>query len=114
LQQIDFHVDEVLRTAIQERRLLRLIYQGKERIVEPHDYGIQNGSPKLLAYQIAGSSSGRLPGWRWLQVELVSEVYLLDKTFPGGRRIPSGKHHVWDEVFARVQQADRPKFTSNH
>jgi hypothetical protein len=108
LQQIDPHVDEALRTAIQQRRLLRLIYQGKERVVEPHDYGVQNASPKLLAYQIGGSSSGRLPNWRWLHVELISEVYLLDRTFPGGRRIPSGKHHVWDKVFVRVQQADQP------
>ncbi len=34
---------------VEHRRLIRLIYQNKERIVEPHDYGIQNGSAKLLA-----------------------------------------------------------------
>ncbi|MCU1337440.1 MAG: hypothetical protein JWO19_3021 [Bryobacterales bacterium] len=100
-------IDELLQTAIENRRLIRLRYRNRERIVEPHDYGIQNGSAKLLAYQIAGSSSGPLPNWRWMDVNLISDVQLLDRTFQGGRRVPSGKHHKWDELFIRVGMATR-------
>jgi hypothetical protein len=105
MQAIDSRVDEALRTAIQQKRLVRLIYQNRERIVEPHDYGIQNGSAKLLAYQIAGESSGKLPGWRWIQADLISDITLLDQTFPGGRAITSGKHNKWEALAMRVESS---------
>ena len=60
------NLDGMLRTAIANRRLLRLHYQGRERIVEPHDYGRHNGVIKLLAWQVGGASSGPLPNWRWM------------------------------------------------
>ena len=74
--------------------------------MEPHDYGIQNGSLKLLAFQIGGNSSGKLPNWRWMEVASISEIRPLERTFPGGRAIPLlGKHHQWDQLFARVEPA---------
>ena len=99
------NVDPLLWTAIEHRRLLRLRYRNKERIVEPHDYGVHNGSVKLLAYQIGGASSHKLPNWRWMETDLISDVQLLNQTFPGGRRTPSGKHHKWDKLFIRVKPA---------
>ena len=99
-------VDELLRRAIEQRRLIRLVYGNKERIVEPHDYGIHKGTVKLLGYQVGGSSSGRLPNWRWMEADLISDVRLLERTFPGGRAAPSGKHHEWDQLFIRVRPAD--------
>jgi hypothetical protein len=38
--------------AIDQRCLLRLRYRDKERIVEPHDYGVHNGIVKLFTYQV--------------------------------------------------------------
>jgi len=99
-------IDELLRTAIEQRRIIRLRYRNSPRTVEPHDYGIQNGIPKLLVYQIGGFSSGPLPNWRWMNVDMISGVQLLDRTFPGGRPIPSGKHHEWDQLYIRVKTAD--------
>jgi hypothetical protein len=98
-------IDALLRTAIEHRRLIRLRYRGKERVVEPHDYGIHNASVKLLGYQVGGSSSGRLPNWRWMETALISDLRLLEQTFPGGRATPSGKHHKWDTLFIRVKPA---------
>jgi predicted DNA-binding transcriptional regulator YafY len=107
LQTPESNVDELLRTAIARRRLIRLVYRNKERIIEPHDYGIHNGSAKLLAYQIGGSSSGRLPNWRWMEVDLITDIHLLNQTFPGGRPTPSRKHHKWDKLFMRVKSAGK-------
>ena len=45
---------------IEQRRMIRLVYHNRVRIVE-HDHGILNGSVQLLAYQIDGSSSRRFP-----------------------------------------------------
>ena len=97
----------LLLTAIDQRRLIRVVYKGKERIVEPHDYGIHKGVVKLLGYQVGGDSNHKLPNWRWMEESLISDIELLDRTFPGGRGAPSGSHHVWDEVFIRVKPADR-------
>jgi hypothetical protein len=94
-------------SAIENKRLIRFKYQGKERIVEPHDYGIQKGVARLLSWQVSGESSGRLPGWRWFDVGDMSEFEVLDRTFPGNRDV-SGKHHQWDKIFIRVAPpADR-------
>jgi hypothetical protein len=101
------NVDKLLRKAIQQRRLIRVLYGDRERIVEPHDYGVHRGSVKLLGYQVGGSSTGKLPNWRWMETHLISEIHLLDQTFPGGRGAPSGKHHQWDELFVRVRPADQ-------
>jgi hypothetical protein len=51
-------VDRLLRAAIEQKRLVELVYSNKLRVLEPHDYGIHKGSVKLLAYQVAGFSSG--------------------------------------------------------
>jgi histidyl-tRNA synthetase len=96
-------VHELLLNAIEEKKLIQFNYQGKVRIAEPHDYGIQNGSVRLLSYQVGGASnSGRLPAWRWIEVPEISALQVLSQTFPGSRSAASSKHHAWDEVFARV------------
>jgi len=101
-------IDELLRKAIQQKRLVRLSYKNKMRIVEPHDYGIHKGSVKLLGYQVGGTSSGPLPNWRWMEIDGISELQLLNHRFRGGRAEQAGKHHEWDQVFSRVEPPDKP------
>lgn len=93
--------------AIDEALLVRFVYKNRERIVEPHDYGIRNGIAMLLAYQVAGFSIHKLPDWRWMETERISEIQVLNRTFPGGRPTPPGKHHTWDKLFIRVKPADK-------
>jgi predicted DNA-binding transcriptional regulator YafY len=103
---VDPGVHKLILTAIHERRLLRFTYHGKERIVEPQDYGIQKGIAYLFTFQTAGeSSSSRLPDWRKFAVLSMSNVELLDETFPGSRAVPSQKHQEWDVLFARVDHS---------
>jgi hypothetical protein len=97
------NINPLLWKAIAEARLIRLLYQNRERILEPHDYGIHKGVAKLLGYQIAGSSSHKLPDWRWMEEKQISDIQLLDHTFNGGRPTPTGKHHKWDRLFIRVK-----------
>jgi hypothetical protein len=95
--------DPLLWSAIERRRMIRLVYHGKERVVEPHDHGILNGSVQLLGYQTAGSSSRPLPNWILMKVSEMADLEMLDKTFPGGRPTTSGKHLKWDTLFIRVK-----------
>ena len=103
------NVNPLIWTAIEQKRLLRFRYKNRERIVEPHDYGIHKGIIKLFGYQVGGSSSQKLPNWRWAERDLISNIQMLDRTFPGGRPTKSGKHHTWDKLFIRVKPADKEK-----
>lgn len=98
---VDSELHNLLYSAIQTKRLIRFLYHGKERIVEPHDYGIQKGIARLLSWQVGGQSSGRVPGWRWFDVAVMQDIEMLGQSFPGNRNI-SGNHHQWDEIFIRV------------
>jgi len=96
-------IDNLLRVAITQRRKIRFRYNGKERIAEPHDYGMQGGKARLLVYQTGGQSgSGRLPNWRWTDVSRMEELEILSETFAGNRPAPSGRHQKWDQLFLRV------------
>jgi hypothetical protein len=96
--------DNLLRIAITQRRKIRFWYDGKERIAEPHDYGIQGGKMRLLAYQTGGQSkSGHLPNWRWIDVSRIKDLEILNETFAGNRPAPSGHHHKWDQLLLRVR-----------
>lgn len=90
-------------TAIEQARMVRLVYHGKERIVEPHDHGVLNGSVQLLGYQTAGSSSRPIPNWVLMKTDEICDLMLLDRTFPGGRPSPKGKHIKWEVLFIRVR-----------
>ena len=62
--------DELIRTAIRERRLVEFRLHGLRRISEPHLYGIYKGARQILVYQISGESrSGDLPDWRRADLE---------------------------------------------
>src|ERR1700728_4713558 len=100
-----FQPDPRLWQAIERRHMIRLLYHGKERFVEPHDHGILNSSAQLLGYQVAGSSSRPLPNWILMKVNEMEGFELLEKPFAGGRPTASGKHLRWDVLFIRVQAA---------
>jgi hypothetical protein len=91
--------------AIEQKRMLRLIYHNKERTIESHDHGILNGSLQLLGYQVAGSSSRPLPNWLLMKTDEIIDLELLDRTFPGGRPTASGSHIKWEKLFIRVKPA---------
>ncbi len=95
----------VILAAIAQTRMIRLAYHGKERILEPHDHGVLNGSVQLLGYQVRGASSRPLPNWILLKTVEISDLQLLDQTFAGGRPTVTGSHIKWDKLFIRVRPA---------
>jgi len=103
-------IDELLRAAITQKRKIRFCYGGAERIAEPHDYGIQNGKTRLLAYQTGGrSNSGRLPAWRLVDVNGMTQLEVLEKTFSGNRPAHSGRRQQWEKLFLRVGEPPEPE-----
>lgn len=99
-------LDGALRFAIANRRLLRLTYHSRCRVAEPHDYGVLNGRPRLLVYQVReldAARSTRIAGWRLLDVAKIEDFEVLDETFPGSRASSHTDHFSWDVVYARVE-----------
>jgi hypothetical protein len=72
-------------TAIENMRMIRFAYHGKDRIAEPHDHAILNGSVQLLSWQVDGRSSRPLPNRLLTKVDEITDLELMDQTFPGGR-----------------------------
>lgn len=98
--------DSQLHLAIANKRLIEIRYNGIDRIVEPHDYGVQNGSEKLLAYQLRSpiiSGSNQSPvGWRLFNVDKIESCVILVDVFRGGRGPSHEKHLSWDVLYARA------------
>jgi hypothetical protein len=98
-------IDEQLRFAIAEKRLIQASYGGYVRVLEPHDYGVQKGTPRLLAFQIRGGSAhpgSGAHGWKLLTISRIEACAVLEERFPGSRARSTQEHIVWDKVFARV------------
>ena len=92
--------DKKLRDAIARRRLLRLRYNDAVRLIEPHDYGLKNGKPMLLAYQLQPRKSAA--EWRLFDVAKIADCLVLEDTFKGSRGALDQRHHAWDTLYARV------------
>jgi hypothetical protein len=99
-------IDQQLRFAIANRRLIELAYKGSDRLVEPHDYGVQKGTAHLLVFQrrVTAGVPGRKPfGWRMFEVSLIERCVVTEETFKGSRGRADQNHYAWDVLYARVE-----------
>src|SRR5437868_1735556 len=74
-------------TAIENTRMIRFAYHGKDRIAEPHDHGILKGSVQLLSWQVAGRSSRPLPNWLLTKADEITDLALLARPSLGAARL---------------------------
>jgi hypothetical protein len=100
---VDQKLDQRLRSAIRNEQLLEFNYKGNDRVVEPHDYGIQNGIVSLLCWQVGGRSGSRVPGWCLVDVASPEiERSLPLGTIDGRRFYPRRTNH--EVALTRHQQ----------
>ncbi|TDH63297.1 hypothetical protein E2C06_07975 [Dankookia rubra] len=93
----------LIAAAIEQRRLLKLVYSAGSRIVEPHVYGRTSDSKELLrCYQLAGESASRhRAGWKLLRARDVAAIEVLDVRFEPRAGYKPGDPAI-RQVFARV------------
>ena len=97
-------LDERIRRAIAEKRLLEIRYKRAVRLAEPHDYGVIDGTERLLIFQLRGPDSGkRAVGWRLLDVVKIESCVVTDQTFAGSRGQSHQQHYQWERLYARVR-----------
>lgn len=73
--------------AIREKQVLRFVYNGHARVVEPHAYGVSaTGEAVLHAFQIEGESASKPPpGWRTFNAALIEHLAVTERSFSGPR-----------------------------
>ncbi|HEV8210270.1 MAG TPA: hypothetical protein VGP77_09125 [Vicinamibacterales bacterium] len=73
--------------AIRLRHVVRILYRGGAREVEPYVYGRnQIGDELLRAYQLRGASrSGEAAGWKLFRVEDISSLSVTFEPFTAPR-----------------------------
>ena len=86
--------------AIRARRLLRFVYDGYERVIEPHIYGVTSaGHDAVRGYLVRGwSSSESTPGWRMYLLDRMEGIAALAEPFAG----PRGEYNPDDTQMERV------------
>ena len=101
-------LDARLRFAIANKRLIEFTYDGALRVAEPHDYGLRDGSVKVLAFQRkkSGQQTDDARGWRSLEVSKIEGCVVLEDMFRGTRGQAAQHHQEWDVLYARVDQTD--------
>lgn len=90
--------------AIKQRRVLNVFYDGHDRLVEPHVYGINSaGHESVSCYQIGGGSrSGKPEGWKEFWISKLGTATMTERTFaPRTSPSPWGDKPM-KQVFARV------------
>jgi hypothetical protein len=92
----------IITLAINERRTVKFIYQGRDRIVDPHVFGVNSRNEEvILGWQTAGSSSktGDLPNWRMFITRKIYGFQITNDNF-----IPQKPYHKPDinTVYATV------------
>ena len=91
--------------AIRTKRLIRFVYEGYERIVEPHLHGINTANHEMLSGWLVGgwSESRPEPGWRNYIVRDMHDVHALSERFEG----PRPRYNAFDpqvrQVFCRLE-----------
>jgi hypothetical protein len=96
--------------AIRARRLIRFVYDGYERIAEPHAYGISTANHEVVsAYLVGGwSASEGAPGWRKYLVGDMHDVHALAETFEAPRPGYNPEDRQMRQVFCRLEAVSRP------
>jgi hypothetical protein len=89
-----------IRNAIRDKKLIEFDYEGHHRIAEPHVHGISNEQYEAQTFQIGGgSNSGGIPDWRRIKVDQITNLRVTEQRFEGRRPFPSGKHSPFDTTY---------------
>ena len=100
-------MNAIICDAIRAKRLIRFVYEGYERIVEPHIHGINRANHEMLSGWLVGGWSGSQPepGWRNYLVKDMHDVHALADGFERPRARYNAFSGQMRQVFCRVEPA---------
>lgn len=86
----------IITAAIANRNVLVFDYEGYQRRVEPHHYGILGNERQLHAYQFGGESSQpNLPEWRNFKFSHITHLHVEKEKYfkPRSHHNPENAHY---------------------
>ena len=97
-------VRKLLISAIENRAVIRFIYNGRQRIVEPQTYGVSTtGNELLRAYQReGGSKSADASPFRLFEVAKLARLEITSEQFAGARAEHNPHDGAMSEIFATL------------
>ncbi len=80
-------MNQIICDAIRNRRVLKFMYHGHPRVMEPHAYGLSRKHNEVIrCYQTGGTSrSGTVPPWRLIEVSEIKSLVVTEEHFVGER-----------------------------
>jgi predicted DNA-binding transcriptional regulator YafY len=79
-------MDGSICSAIQNKFLIQFDYEGTDRVIEPHCYGVlKNGNEAIRGYQVRGYSSSGKMGWKMFDLSKTTNLEVLEETFEDER-----------------------------
>lgn len=68
--------------AVSKQQCLQFSYNGFNRVIEPHAYGLsKKGNNIIRGYQTRGESeSGNIPDWRLFEEDKMRNIHLLNES----------------------------------
>ena len=104
-------MNDLICAAIRSRRLLRFVYDGYERIIEPHSHGINTASHDVVSGWLVGgwTKTDAEPGWRNYLVRDMHDVHVLAESFPAPR--PGFNPHAPHirQIFCQLEGSERAR-----
>jgi len=96
-------MNTIIVKAITEKKLLSFYYNGGQRIIKPHCYGITTaGNEGLRGFQVSGYSSSGKMGWKMFDLSKASNIEVLNDQFlnpePGYKRGDKGMSSIYCEL----------------
>lgn len=96
-----FHQELV--SAINNRRVIQITYDGRSRTIEPHAYGVdREGHALLRCFQTAGGSQSHELGWKLFRTDSILSIIANAGTFqfarPGYKRNDSAMRTIYAQL----------------
>lgn len=81
------YLNQAICDAIKDRSILKFIYDGHFRVVEPYAYGLSlTGIEAIHCYQTEGTSdSGQVRAWKMMAVSEIKSLIVTEEHFSGER-----------------------------
>jgi hypothetical protein len=99
----DEEMNQLAVLAIDRKHVIKLLYPGFSRTVEPHAYGLdRNGNAMLLCYQTGGDFPEESQGWRFLNPGDAERVIETSEHFTGPRAGYSRIARYFRVMFAQL------------
>ncbi len=80
-------MNQLICSAIHDRRVLKFTYHGHPLVVEPYAYGLSWTDKEVIrCYQTGGTSGyGMVPLWRLIEIDEIESLTVTEERFEGER-----------------------------